>query len=60
MFLQSVTRALFDNLLVEIGRGQTAGSIKQRSGPDSRDIGYWISAQIAEMLDICPDSRDIG
>ena len=43
MFLQSVTRALFDNVLVEIGRGQTAGysgSIKQRSGPDSPDIGY--------------------
>ena len=51
MFLQSVTRALFDNLLVEIGRGQTAGSIKQRSGPDSPDIGYWIFAQIAEILD---------
>ena len=42
MFLQSVTRALFDNVLVEIGRGQTAGysgSIKQRSGLDSPDIG---------------------
>ena len=52
MFLQSVTRALFDNVLVEIGRVQTAESIKQRSGPESPDIGYWIFAQIAQILDI--------
>ena len=50
MFLQSVTRALFDNILVEIGRGQTAGSIKQRSGPYSPDIGYWIFAEILDNM----------
>ena len=60
MFLQSVTRALFDNLLVEIGRGQTAGSIKQRSGPDSPDIGYLSRQPRYWILDICPENQDIG